>query len=105
MHVPNASKLRSHKGTYKDLGDDEVDVGAAEQGVDGAGEREGGADMAEEQRVVELERVPRLGAAAGGGAPAPAWSRGGSCARHERERRDRERDEHGTDGLDPIDWS
>ena len=23
----------------------------------------------------------------------------------ERERRDRERDEHGTDGLDPIDWS
>ena len=67
MHVPNASKLRSHKGTYKDLGDDEGDVGAAEQGVDGAGEREYGADMVEEQREVELERVVAGEDAGGGG--------------------------------------
>jgi len=48
---------RKYSSTYHDLGDDEGHVGPAEQGVDAAGEREDGADMVEEEREVELERV------------------------------------------------
>lgn len=52
---------------YNDLGDDDGDVGAAEHGVDGAGDREDGADIDEELREVELERVVAGEHAGGGG--------------------------------------
>jgi hypothetical protein len=59
LHTASGTHASCHVSTptYHDLGDDEGHVGAAEQGVHATGEREDGADMVEEEREVELERV------------------------------------------------